>query len=412
MITDIITSFFLSKIVVLVINITAVFLAFLVYRDDPHRKLNKIYLVTTVLMLTWVNFAYIPRLIGVSSHDSALLLLKIAWFATPLFFAMLYYLTVNLINKSAEYKWLSRIVLVLGVASAFVAFFTDFVVADLEITGDVLSIIYGSYILPFLILVFLLVIATLLPVFRNPSVLKDKRIQYFLVGLFIFYLQNILFNILLPIFLGVSQYYFLGDYSTLILLGFTAFAIIRYRLFNIKTVAAEFFTFSIWIMLAIRVSRDTLAEDIVMDSLLLTFSIIFGTLLIKSVLGEVKQKEELQVLSGKLQNLNDHLQEKVAEQTVEIRRAYEVEKKARIELEELDKTKDQFILTTQHHLRTPLTIIKGYLSVIKEDPSLSKNSISNLEKISNSTDTLSQFINDLLQITELKVRQEDNKREK
>jgi signal transduction histidine kinase len=242
--------------------------------------------------------------------------------------------------------------------------------------------------------------------------LRDKRVQYFLLGLLIFYWQNIVFNILLPIFLGVSQYYFLGDYSTIILLGFTAFSIIRYRLFNIKTVAAEVFTFSIWTMLVVRVSRDILIEDILIDSLLLVFSIIFGILLVKSVLGEVKQKEELQTLSGKLQDLNDHLEQKVAEQTVEIRKSYEVEKKARIELEKLDKTKDQFILTTQHHLRTPLTIIKEYLSVIKDDPSLSRESHSNLEKVSSSTDTLSQFINELLQITELKVKEEDNEQEK
>jgi hypothetical protein len=149
MAADLITNFFLSKVVVLLINITAVFLAFLVYRDDPKRKLNKIYLATIILMLTWVNFAYIPRFIGLSNHDLGLLLLKIAWFATPLFFAVLYYLTVNLIGKSSGYKWLSKTVLVLGGVSALVTMFTDLVVADLEIVGDVLTIIYGPYILPF-----------------------------------------------------------------------------------------------------------------------------------------------------------------------------------------------------------------------------------------------------------------------
>ena len=44
--------------------------------------------------------------------------------------------------------------------------------------------------------------------------------------------------------------------------------------------------------------------------------------------------------------------------------AYEVEKKANEELEELDKVKNQFLTTTQHDLRTPLTAISGYSDLL------------------------------------------------
>ncbi|MDD2731870.1 MAG: histidine kinase N-terminal 7TM domain-containing protein, partial [Candidatus Pacebacteria bacterium] len=49
-------------------------------------------------------------------------------------------------------------------------------------------------------------------------------------------------------------------------------------------------------------------------------------------------------LYKQIQDLNKNLQAKVDEQTKEIRNAYEIEKKARQELERLDKAKNQFIL--------------------------------------------------------------------
>lgn len=46
------------------------------------------------------------------------------------------------------------------------------------------------------------------------------------------------------------------------------------------------------------------------------------------------------------------------------KRAHEVEKRANDELAKLDKVKDQFLMITQHNLRTPLTSIMGYSDLI------------------------------------------------
>ncbi|TAK58041.1 HAMP domain-containing histidine kinase, partial [Patescibacteria group bacterium] len=63
-------------------------------------------------------------------------------------------------------------------------------------------------------------------------------------------------------------------------------------------------------------------------------------------------------LNAQLENLNTHLEDKVKEQTRELLGAYEIEKKARIELQRISEEKDRFIMITQHELRTPLTAIK------------------------------------------------------
>ena len=192
----------------------------------------------------------------------------------------------------------------------------------------------------------------------------------------------------------------------------TGYAITKYRLFNIKAITTEIVTFALWLFLLLRVLFDNSLQNYLIDSTLLVGTIIIGIFLIKSVLNEVHQKEKLAELNTKLDktnadlnDLNNNLEQKVAEQTVEIRRAYEVEKKARIELEELDKAKDQFILTTQHHLRTPLTIVKGYLQSIltQKTTKLDPATTTYVTKAEESTERISSLVNELLDISQMEV---------
>lgn len=95
------------------------------------------------------------------------------------------------------------------------------------------------------------------------------------------------------------------------------------------------------------------------------------------------------------------------QKTKQVAEAYEVEKKAYQELRHLTETKDEFILATQHHLRTPLSIIKGYLAVLAEllnkkeiDKTLARDYLS---KAAASTERLTRLLNELLDITQLKI---------
>ncbi len=60
-----------------------------------------------------------------------------------------------------------------------------------------------------------------------------------------------------------------------------------------------------------------------------------------------------------IRQFNVTLQEKIDEATKELRRV-------NARLKELDKTKDEFISMASHQLRTPLTTVKGYLSMVLE----------------------------------------------
>jgi signal transduction histidine kinase len=60
-----------------------------------------------------------------------------------------------------------------------------------------------------------------------------------------------------------------------------------------------------------------------------------------------------------IQNFNKTLQERISRATLELRRTNE-------KLRSLDATKDEFITMASHQLRTPLTSVKGYLSMVLE----------------------------------------------
>ncbi len=128
-------------------------------------------------------------------------------------------------------------------------------------------------------------------------------------------------------------------------------------------------------------------------------------MLIKGVLRELALRERSEKLALQLQDLNLTLNQKVAEQTVELRTAYEAEKHARMELEKLNDAKDQFIMITQHHLRTPLTsVLWGLESAL--DGSYGKLTIklkTLLGDMQVSGKRLMKIVDDFLNITAIKV---------
>ena len=148
----------------------------------------------------------------------------------------------------------------------------------------------------------------------------------------------------------------------------------------------------------------------------------------KKVSGDAYSKEDIDLLVAlsnqasialenarlyeRVEDLSENLQEKVDQQTKELKQAYnkiesayEVEKKAHQELKSLSEAKNQFILATQHHLRTPLTIMKGYASMLIEGDygKLNKKAKEKLVFFSQSTQKLINLVNEFLDISQFQV---------
>ena len=121
-----------NQIFILFINVLGVIVGKVVFFENPRLTLNRLFTATILLMLLWVNFAYFPRLIGQTNPQLALTLLKIAWFVTPPFFTLLYFLAVFLTDSQHKYRKLHILIGILGVSSASITGFSDLVVSGIH----------------------------------------------------------------------------------------------------------------------------------------------------------------------------------------------------------------------------------------------------------------------------------------
>jgi signal transduction histidine kinase len=97
-----------------------------------------------------------------------------------------------------------------------------------------------------------------------------------------------------------------------------------------------------------------------------------------------------------IQNFNLTLQEKIHSATQQLRRSNE-------KLKALDETKDDFISMASHQLRTPLTSIKGYLSMLREGDAgnLTKLEKEMISQAYTSSQRMVYLISDMLNVSRL-----------
>ena len=378
----------IHKIFIFLINVIGVYLCFFVYSDNPRSKISKFFVLMMASMFFWVDFAYLARIM--SNVQLSLIFLKIAWFVTPLFFIFLYFFTIYLIKEEKRYYVLSRIVLFLGVVIAVITGLTNLVIGGVKLTSGDLAIIYGKGMILFLVVIFFFICVTLYSLFKKYSIISTRektKIEYFLVGIFIFYLANIIFNITLPLFFNIIRFYYIGDYSTIFLLIFTAYAITRHNLMGIKTLLTQtlIVIIAIILLLDIFALSDNLTMQILKVGILISF-LYFSRGMIESVKKEKEARKELQKTYRKVNRYAKKLE------------------KANLDLKELLEIKKNFLHITSHQLRTPLTVIRGMLSMWRAgdfDNLSEKEQKEKREKIYLSAERLNNITNDMLDAMEV-----------
>lgn len=212
--------------------------------------------------------------------------------------------------------------------------------------------------------------------FKLNGIVKTQ-LSYIIIGTFVSTLIGLTTNLLLPA-LGIFALNWVGQVGLVVMLTTIFYVIFKHHLFNIKIITAEILTFIIWIsVLAQFILAKTVQEKFIGLGLLL-FVAIFGIFLIRSVLKEVRAREEVEELVEKLEFAN-------------------------LRLKQLDEAKSDFISIASHQLRTPLTAIKGYASMILEGSygKMTKKTTETVDKIFQSSQRLVSIIGDFLDISHI-----------
>jgi len=382
---------FLNKILIVLVLTFGIYLAFWVYFANRRSKTNQLFALMMLLALFWITLCYLSG-ISTENLELSLLLGRLAYGIAILFFIPFYFFFIRFIGEKREFLFLKILIPSGSLIIFFLSVFTDFMAKEMvpaTFVGVPIGVVpvlgRGSFIyFGFVFFVAVFVLFLLIKRYLKSLKIEKIKLQYFLFGILIFVIANLVFNVILAFWQRDARYYQIGNYSVIFLLGFTAYAIVKRELFDIKVVLTQILVGAIAILLLVNVIGSEALFEYIWKGALFGVFLIFGWLLIKSVLKEIKYREE-------------------------IRKAYEVEKKAHKELKKLDEAKTQFMMATQHHLRTPLTSMRGYLDLIlggSYGKLRNKKIKEKLKRLEISSKRLAKVINELLDISQFQLGKE------
>ena len=124
-----------------------------------------------------------------------------------------------------------------------------------------------------------------------------------------------------------------------------------------------------------------------------------GVMKVRTASGEVRMWEYYNTLRTK--GVETPIVRGMAHDATERRQALQREKEARIEAEEANRVKDEFLSTLSHELRTPLTAIMGWSNLLLHgDVDQSKHRQA-IETIARNANSQCQLIDDLLEVSRI-----------
>ncbi len=371
-----------NQISAIIIVLFSVFIAAIVYFSNKKSETNRFFALLSIFISMWVVFTFFAS----TASDLLLgtILSRLAYGSVALLFIPFYFFSVSFLKEKRGFTFLNFIIPISCLSLFFFSVFTNLMVTETISTKFGLVPILGIGKNIYFGIIFLLLLFIINLFIKNYIGFTEKekiKIQYFLIGFFIWVIANLIFNIILPTVQETPQFWAIGNYSAIFLLSFTAYAIVKRELFEIKVALTAVFVSAIAILLLIDMLllTEIFWMQIVKAVALLLF-VAFGYYLVKSIIREIRQREELQKLATELE-------------------------KANIELKKLDVSKTEFISIASHQLRTPLTAIKGYLSMVNDGtygklPDIAKEKLKNVFE---SNERLIRLVNDLLNVSRIET---------
>ena len=319
--------------------IAALSIIFLVLRKSRRNS------VTTSLsvMLSLFTFWVIADLIlwATNRPDTTMFFWSIQILLEVLIYAAAFY-TSYIFVSNRDLSFLKKCFLLVPVA-----LFVLLTPTELNLTGVELEtcyaqennvIIYLSYALETILTI--AIVTTAFKHYKLGVLEKRKQIFYYTFGILIFLLALTYGNVIG----SFSDDWVLAQYGLFgmpVFIGFLAYLIVRFKLFNIKLLAAQALVFTLVVLIGSQFFFIQNPTNKILNGITLFFSLTFGYFLVRSVKKEVEQREKIEIQEKELEKANERLKE-------------------------LDQLKSEFVSLATHQIRGPLTSIKGYASMILE----------------------------------------------
>lgn len=177
-----------------------------------------------------------------------------------------------------------------------------------------------------------------------------------------------------------SNLEFYGLFGMIIFVVFIGISMVRYKTFNAGLLASQALVIAMVILVGSQFTFLTKTDTKILAGITLILTTTAGLILNRSVLKQIKQRNEIQSLVTKLEKANKRLKQ-------------------------IDKHKSEFVSIASHQLRSPLTSIAGYASLLREGTygQVPNKMSAPLERIEASSHLMTGLIEDYLNVSRIEA---------
>ncbi len=357
--------------------VIALIIGLLVFFKSKKSPSGKTLLVITVLFALWCFFDLI--LWATNQPSLVMFFWSMQVLLEPLIFVLAFYLTNSFIKKEVKISnWTLVLFLLYLPVVIFLPSSFNLQGVNLEDCTAVEGLIaqYYTYFVEVISIISIFIL-TEIESKKAVTVEKLKETRTFGIGVVLFLIAFSWGNII-GSFSDNWQLAQIGLIGMPIFVGFLAYLMVKYKTFNIKAFGTQVLTITLWGTLASMLFVRTIENVRIILGLTLILFFIVGILLIRSVKREIRQREQLEILSKELEDANQ-------------------------KLKALDLARAEFISIASHQLRTPPATIKWYMSSILSGDygKIPKEAFTQLEKVQTTNNGLISLIEDILNVSRI-----------
>lgn len=209
------------------------------------------------------------------------------------------------------------------------------------------------------------------------SIIEKNQIKFILFSALISILISTVFDLIFP-YINIFNYLWIGPSSTLLLVASVSFAILKYHLFSIRLIIVETALILLNFLLFANAVFSKGLNILLLNWMLFASIFILSIFLIRGIYKDIRDRERIQGL--------------VEDMAVANKRLFA-----------LEQQKTEFVSIASHQLRTPMTVIKGYASMVLEGAfgALTEEAKDAMGKLYKSSEKIVALIEDLLTVSRI-----------
>jgi len=357
--------------------ILSLLLGFFILFNNKKALPNILLFLTTVFLAIWIFGDLV--LWATEKPELTMFFWSIVNLVEPMVYAFLFYFFSTFIEKK-DISLTKKIVIFGILLPTILLTSTNFALSGYDLTNCDRAAIEGPlafYGYAIEIFFVLWIIITAILKYRKIDSYERKQLLLLTFGVSFFLLSFALGNIAEAITgnWSIGQYGLIGIPIFIFLL---TYLIVKFKAFDIKLIGSQALIIGI-IILNISILFIREIENIrIVIIVTIGLTVFLGYQLIIGVKREIKAREDIEIKEGELKIANIHLKE-------------------------LDKLKTEFLSLATHQLRSPLTAIKGYTSMILDNSYgvFSETLKEPLTRIFQSTQNLAKVIEDFLNVSKI-----------